>query len=89
MLYLEGGVRTSEIGSLMFEHQDPVTGEHLLAPVELLRFAIPRRVYTRSHLEYVGEVAAKVVAQKEQVRGIKITKAPAILRHFVAELDWV
>lgn len=86
-LYLTGGVRTTEIGSLMFEHNDPITGEHLLAPLELLRFAIPRRVYTRSHLDYIGESAAELMKNAESIRGLRIKWAPPVLRHFMAQLE--
>jgi tryptophanase len=89
MLYIEGGVRTVEIGSLMFEHKDPRTGERILAPNELLRFAIPRRVYTRSHLDYVGEVAKTLMEKAGMIRGLKVTWQPELLRHFLAELEWV
>jgi tryptophanase len=89
MLYIEGGVRTVEIGSLMFSHPDPLTGEIIPAPNELVRFAIPRRVYTRSHLDYVGEVAVEVVKRAKDIRGLEITWAPELLRHFIARLDWV
>ena len=85
-LYLAGGVRTTEIGSLMFEHTDPVTGAPIYAPLELLRFAIPRQVYTRSHLDYIGEAAAKCMREAENIRGLKITWAPKVLRHFMAKL---
>ncbi|MFZ3150477.1 MAG: tryptophanase [Anaerolineaceae bacterium] len=86
-LYLEGGVRTTEIGSLMFEHRDPQTGEQVFAPMELVRFAIPRRVYTRSHLDYVGEAAAECVRKADQIHGLKITWAPQVLRHFMAKME--
>ena len=89
MLYIEGGVRTVEIGSLMFEHKDPETGQMVFAPNELVRFAIPRRVYTRSHLDYVGQVAEEVLKNSGAIKGLKITWAPKLLRHFMAELDWV
>jgi tryptophanase len=89
MLYIEGGVRTVEIGSLMFSHPDPVTGEVIPAPNELVRFAIPRRVYTRSHLDYVGEVAREVANSADQIRGLEVTWAPELLRHFIARLDWL
>jgi tryptophanase len=89
MLYIEGGVRTVEIGSLMFEHKDPKTGESILAPNELLRFAIPRRVYTRSHLDYVGEVAKALMEKADSIRGLKVAWQPELLRHFMAELEWV
>ncbi|MFZ3070745.1 MAG: hypothetical protein WA110_06475, partial [Anaerolineaceae bacterium] len=88
-LYVEGGVRTTEIGSLMFEHVDPQTHEHIMAPMELVRFAIPRRVYTRSHLDYVGEAAAECVCKTDQIRGLRIAWAPEVLRHFMAKLEEV
>jgi len=88
-LYIEGGVRTVEIGSLMFSRTDPVTGQVIPAPNELVRFAIPRRVYTRSHLDYIGEVASEVVKNASQIRGLEITWAPELLRHFIARLAWL
>ena len=88
-LYLEGGVRTVEIGSLMFGHKDPRSGEVVLAKNELLRFAIPRRVYTQSHLDYVGEVAKAVMKTPGAIRGLRITWEPELLRHFMADLEYV
>lgn len=88
-LYLAGGIRTVEIGSLMFEHEDPDTGEPVLAPLELVRFAIPRRVYTRSHLDYIGEAAAECMRHPELVKGLRVTWAPKVLRHFMARLEEV
>jgi tryptophanase len=89
MLYIEGGVRTIEIGSLMFEHADPQTGKIISAPMELVRFAIPRRVYTRNHLDFVGQTARAVMVNKDAIRGLKITWAPDLLRHFMAKLAWI
>ena len=88
MLYIEGGIRTVEIGSLMFSHKDIATGEEIPADNELVRFAIPRRVYTRSHLDYVGEIAREVVKNASDVNGLRITWAPEFLRHFMAQLEW-
>lgn len=88
-LYIEGGIRTVEIGSLMFEHVDPETGENVYAPLELVRFAIPRRVYTRSHLDFIGEVARKVMENPRGIKGLRVTWAPKVLRHFMAELEEV
>ncbi len=88
-LYIEGGIRTVEIGSLMFEHVDPETGEKVYAPLELVRFAIPRRVYTRSHLDFIGEVAKKVMDNPKDIKGLRVTWAPKVLRHFMAELEEV
>ena len=84
--YIEGGVRTVEIGSLAFEHIDPITNEIVVPDLELVRLAIPRRVYTRSHLDYVGETAKETFAQREKIRGLKVVEAPALLRHFLAKL---
>lgn len=86
-LYIAGGIRTVEIGSLMFEHADAETGETMLAPLELVRFAIPRRVYTRSHLDYIGEAAVECMKHPELVKGLRVTWAPKVLRHFMAQLE--
>ena len=76
-LYLEGGIRSVEIGTLMF-------GEH--AHMDLVRLAIPRRVYTQSHIEYVVEVILDVWRKREQIRGYEITYQAKFLRHFTARL---
>jgi tryptophanase len=83
---LTGGIRAVEIGSVMFGKYD--TLHHLIpAPMELVRLAIPRRVYTQSHIEYVVEVFEQLMANRENVRGFKITKEPEFLRHFTAEFE--
>ncbi|MFN3305938.1 MAG: tryptophanase [Candidatus Kapaibacteriota bacterium] len=87
-IYLEGGVRTVEIGSLMFGKRGR-NNEIITSPFELVRLAIPRRVYTNNHLEYVAEVAYKVYERKEQLRGMKIVYEAPYLRHFTAHLDYV
>ena len=87
-LYIKGGIRCVEIGSLMFGKY----GEnHLLIPaaLELVRLAIPRRVYTQSHIDYVAEVIIEVFEERDQIKGIKITEEAEILRHFTAKLDFV
>ncbi|HVT18132.1 MAG TPA: tryptophanase [Thermoanaerobaculia bacterium] len=83
-LYREGGVRGVEIGSVMFGTSDPQTGVPVPAPLELVRLAIPRRVYTRSHLDYVAAVLARIRAAGHTLRGFRITHAPRRLRHFTA-----
>ncbi len=86
-LYREGGIRTSEIGSIMFGGYDPKTGEKISAPRELVRLAIPRRVYTGSHLEYVARVMERITSRKETLRGYRITRQATLLRHFTIELE--
>ncbi len=83
-LYLEGGVRSCEIGSLMLGAVDPETGEERPARLELLRLAIPRRTYTQSHMDYLIEVVEAVWARRADIRGVKIESAPPVLRHFTA-----
>jgi tryptophanase len=86
-LYLEGGVRGVEIGSVMFAYPDPITGVIEYPRLELLRLAIPRRVYTQSHLDFVVEIFEKIAARKSALRGYRLTYAPPLLRHFVAEFE--
>ncbi len=87
-LYIEAGVRSVEIGSVMFG-LDPHTGEEHPARLELLRLAIPRRVYTQSHMDYVIEAINLVWERREKVRGLRIVEAPQFLRHFTAEFERV
>ncbi len=88
-LYLAAGIRTVEIGSVMFARKDPVTGAELPAPMELVRLAIPRRVYTQSHIDYVVESILEVNDTKENIRGVKITEQAPFLRHFTAKFELV
>ncbi len=85
-LYLEGGVRSVEIGTLMFGGIDPSTGKERFAPLELVRLALPRRVYTKSHLDYVIEIAAEVAAKRFEISGLRIVEQADSLRHFTARL---
>ncbi|MEP6679948.1 MAG: tryptophanase [Chloroflexota bacterium] len=81
-LYREGGIRGCEIGSVMFgRHPD---GSEEPAPMELVRLAIPRRVYTQSHVDYVIEVIRWVAERAGELRGFRIAEQPATLRHFTA-----
>lgn len=79
-LYREGGVRTVEVGSIMFGEGTPEGRE----PLELVRLAIPRRVYTSSHLAYVAEVVARVYERRASIRGMTMTHRPERLPHFTA-----
>jgi tyrosine phenol-lyase len=85
-LYEEGGIRGVEIGTLMFGGLDPATGKERTAALELLRLAIPRRVYTQSHIDYVVEVGKQVVELRESLRGFRIVEEAEHLRHFTARL---
>jgi len=81
-LYVEAGIRGVEIGTVMFGlHPD---GSETPGPMDLVRLAIPRRVYTQSHVDYVAEAVIGVAGMKDRLRGYRITKAPAVLRHFTA-----
>ncbi len=82
-LYLHGGVRGVEIGSVMFGKTDE-TGAHVGPPMELVRLAIPRRVYTQSHVDFVAEVVLEVFARREELRGLEMTYQAPYLRHFTA-----
>jgi tryptophanase len=83
--YLEGGIRTCEIGTVMFGlHPD---GTETPAGMELVRLAIPRRLYTQSHIDYVVEIAATVKEISWALKGYRIAEAPAVLRHFTARFE--
>jgi tryptophanase len=84
-LYLHGGIRSVEIGSLMFGKYD--NNKKLIpAQLELVRLAIPRRVYTQSHIDYVAEVIIEVFNNREKIKGLHIVEEAPMLRHFTAKL---
>ncbi|HEX6128739.1 MAG TPA: tryptophanase [Candidatus Limnocylindria bacterium] len=84
-LYREGGIRGCEIGTIMFGMQPDGTEQP--AAMELVRLAIPRRVYTQSHIDYVIEVARWVAERAGELRGYRITEQPPQLRHFTARFE--
>jgi tryptophanase len=84
-LYLAGGIRSVEIGSVMFGARSD--GSERAAGMELVRLAIPRRLYTQSHLDYVADVVTAVAAKRHELHGYKIVSAPRVLRHFTAEFE--
>ena len=83
-LYIEGGIRAVEIGSVMFGKHDK-DGNVVSPPMELVRLAIPRRVYTQSHIDYVAEVVIEVFKNRNTLKGYKITYEAPMLRHFTAK----
>jgi len=85
-LYREAGIRSVEIGTLMFGKRD-ATGREQPAAMELVRLAIPRRAYTQSHVDYVVEAVAQVFERRESVRGFRIVEQAPSLRHFTARLE--
>jgi tyrosine phenol-lyase len=86
-LYRWAGIRAVEIGSVMFGKRDPRTGEETPAAMELVRLAIPRRVYTQSHIDYVVEAILEVHARRASFRGLRITYQAPFLRHFTARFE--
>lgn len=85
-LYTKGGIRSVEIGSLMFGKYDE-HGKLIPAQMELVRLAIPRRVYTQSHIDYVSEVIIEVFNNRNEIKGLKIIEETPLLRHFTAKME--
>jgi tryptophanase len=85
-LYLEGGIRAVEIGSVMFGKYDD-NGKLIPSMMELVRMAIPRRVYTQSHIDYLIEIILEVFNTREKLKGYKITYEAPMLRHFTARFE--
>jgi tyrosine phenol-lyase len=86
-LYRHAGIRAVEIGSVMFGGGDPEVGATTPPRMELVRLAIPRRVYTQSHVDYVIEAMAELYQQRQTIRGLRIVEAPPVLRHFTAKFE--
>jgi len=86
-LYHHGGIRGVEIGSVMFGKTGPAAGEFVPAPMELVRLAIPRRVYTQSHIDYVIECVIESYSRRKDLRGFKIVYEAPLLRHFTARFE--
>ena len=86
-LYLAGGIRSVEIGSVMFGKINTKSGKETPALMELVRLALPRRTHTQSHIDYVIEVAREVYAKRDSLSGFKIIEQPKFLRHFSAKFE--
>ena len=86
-LYTEGGVRGVEIGALMAD-RDPVTRENRFPDLEMVRLAVPRRVYTNNHMDYIAAVAGNLFERRDKItRGVRIRSEARIMRHFTVELE--
>lgn len=85
-LYIEGGIRSVEIGSVMFGKYDK-SGKLISPPMELVRLAIPRRVYTQSHIDYAAEIIVNVFKKRKSLKGYKIIYEAPMLRHFTARFE--
>jgi tyrosine phenol-lyase len=86
-LYRDFGIRAVEIGSLMFGRRDPKTGEWVFPKLDLVRLAIPRRVYTNEHMRYVAESVIAIHRERARLKGLRITWEAPALRHFTARLE--
>jgi tryptophanase len=86
-LYRQAGIRAVEIGTVMFGRRDPETGRQTPAERELVRLALPRRVYTQSHVDYVVEAIIEVWRRRQGVRGFRIVEEAPFLRHFTAQFE--
>jgi tryptophanase len=85
-LYREYGIRAVEVGSLMFGHRDPASGEMVYPRLDLVRLAVPRRVYTTEHMRYVANSVIEIFHDRHQLRGLRIVHEAPVLRHFTARL---
>jgi tryptophanase len=86
-LYLTGGIRGVELGSVAFSYEDPQTGEMHYPLMELVRLAIPRRMYTQAHMDFVLDCFEEIAVRRETLPGYQITYAPTLLRHFTARFE--
>jgi len=86
-LYVEGGIRGVEVGTVMFGHRDPETGEETPAAMELVRLAMPRRVYTQSHVDFMVEAIVDVFERRGEIGGFRFSYEAPVLRHFTAKFE--
>jgi len=86
-LYREAGIRAVEIGGVMFGKKNPKTGLATFPRLEMVRLAIPRRVYTAAHMQYVADAMAAIARKTDKVKGLRIVEEPPFLRHFTARLE--
>ena len=88
-LYLEAGVRAVDLGTSMFAEEDPDTGETKYPDLELVRLAVPRRVYTNTHIDVVAESVLAIYRNREALKGLKMVCEAPVLRHFTCRFEYV
>jgi len=86
-MYLEGGIRAVELGTVAFGYIDPESGKEVYPQLDLVRMAIPRRVYTQSHMDYVIDILVQIAKNPEKIKGYSIKYQPEFLRHFTAQFE--
>lgn len=86
-LYVEGGIRGVELGTVAFAYTDPDSGKEVFPKLDLVRLALPRRVYTQSHLDYVVDVLAEIAANPKKISGYRIVYQAPLMRHFTARFE--
>ena len=86
-IYLQGGIRSVEIGTVAFGHVDEESGETIYPDLEMVRMALPRRVYTQSHLDYIADILANINDMRDEIEGYRITYQPKLMRHFTAQFE--
>ena len=86
-LYVEGGIRSVEVGTVMFGRTNPETGIEEPAAMELVRLAMPRRVYTQSHVDFMVEAIVETHRRREEIGGFRFSYQAPVLRHFTAEFE--
>jgi tryptophanase len=86
-LYIGGGIRSLELGSIAFAEKDEQTGDYRYPKLDLLRLAIPRRVYTNSHMKYVAEHVIDIYSRRDSLKGLKMVYQPSVARHFTCRLE--
>ncbi len=86
-LYLKAGIRAIELGSLAFAHPDPETGKVHYPDLETVRLAIPRRVYSQRHIDYVVKAVIDLYRGRDKIGGLRLTYEAPFMRHFTARLE--
>jgi len=86
-LYEEGGIRGTEIGTCAFGYTDKETGKEVFPELEMMRLAIPRRVYTDRHMDVIANTMERIQEKKEKIKGLRLAYAPEIMRHFSARFE--